>query len=721
MSNPLHIIFSVIAWAWRQRKRFFKFGVVGVSGVAINLIAIWLCKNKLFSPIPSDTLKLNLAMAVGIALGMTNNFYWNRTWTWRDRGAGNDLPVVAHYTQYATANSAGIIVQIVLTNIFVMWLPDLLANAAAIAFACVVNFVLNDLWTFRHVRTEGIDPEANSLHDARIAIPLTMLSLLLATSTYVYGLNSINIVRNGDEAVYMQITRVTAATGHWLPLASEMAEMRNTKPPLLFWQGILSTEWGRDWTLLSLRWPSVAFTFATAGLVGVLAWRVSGQKLASGMLAALVYLAFFSTYRYGRPFLTNAPETFWVFAIFFTMLWWRPRSFQSRIQFPIIIGVITGIALLTKSFAQLVPIGVGLAWWHASEQGWQWRVFVRRSMPSLAIIAIISIVIFSLWFALDPQPREIWREFVVGENIGKIGSGFGTWLQGLLLSADSVWTLAGSWFLNAGLLAFPLFGVMVESWKHRRTLRPEERLLWIWVFAIFIVFCLPNQRSGRYLLEAMPALAVLFALRWRDVGRNAFVLSLIASGLVMLALGWLSFHLAMQLGFEALPWWLWPLLVVSLAFTITAIIKPNFTVLSVAPATMLVYLLLSAFLSVFDPPLANFDQQAQDTVAGHRVWVPSGFRADFEMHRFSMPQATLIGFDRNQQPDHLPPAALCKPDDFVIVERTIDEPAPTGAISSRIEMRGRHTNEQILQIAKGHVRELLFCKEWLVPASALPR
>ena len=115
---------------------------------------------------------------------------------------------------------------------------------------------------------------------------------------------------NGDEMIYAQITRATAANGHWLPLRSEMPDMVNTKPPLLFWQGIVSTDWARHWTLVALRWPSVGWTFLTAALTGLIAWRALGRNVAAGLFAAAIYLAFLSTYRYGRPFLTNAPETF---------------------------------------------------------------------------------------------------------------------------------------------------------------------------------------------------------------------------------------------------------------------------------------------------------------------------------------------------------------------------------------------------------------------------
>jgi hypothetical protein len=54
--------------------------------------------------------------------------------------------------------------------------------------------------------------------------------------------------------------------------------MRNTKPPLLFWQGIASTGWGRRWTLWDLRYPSLVYTLLTALLVFLLGSRLSGRR-----------------------------------------------------------------------------------------------------------------------------------------------------------------------------------------------------------------------------------------------------------------------------------------------------------------------------------------------------------------------------------------------------------------------------------------------------------
>ena len=183
--------------------------------------------------------------------------------------------------------------------------------------------------------------------DPRRPLAWYALALLLTVFTYFYGLDSQHIPKNGDEFPYEHITRLTAESGKLLPLQSQLKSMRNTKPPLLFWQGIISTDWARDWTLWNLRYPSVLYTLLSAAMVLLLAWRLSG-RLKTGLVAALAYLAFFNTYRYGRPFLTNPPEIFWLSVPFFALIYWRSRAFEYRVVVPLLLGVAIGIGLLYK-------------------------------------------------------------------------------------------------------------------------------------------------------------------------------------------------------------------------------------------------------------------------------------------------------------------------------------------------------------------------------------
>ena len=97
-------------------------------------------------------------------------------------------------------------------------------------------------------------------HDVPVRRPLLTpglwLGLLLVASAYLYQLDSLEIPGIGDEMYYVQITRATAAQGHLLPLVSDKG-ITDNKPPLLFWQGILTTGGGKHWDLWHLRLPIV--------------------------------------------------------------------------------------------------------------------------------------------------------------------------------------------------------------------------------------------------------------------------------------------------------------------------------------------------------------------------------------------------------------------------------------------------------------------------------
>ena len=540
-------------------------------------------------------------------------------------------------------------------------------------------------------------------------------TLALAAAAYLHGLGSLHILANGDEMIYAQIARATAASGHWLPLRSEMPDMVNTKPPFLIWQGILSTDWGRHWTLVALRWPSLMWTFAAAAMAGLLAWRASNLRHV-GLLAAGIYLAFLSTYRYGRPYLTNPPETFWVFACFFIMLWWRPRSFESRFVVPTIVGLCAGVALFAKSFAQLVPIGAGLVAWHLHEVrrpdgGPDWRRLFLRSAPGLAWTAVVALAVFALWFLLDPDPAAIWREFVVGENFGKMKAGRSSYLLALLWGRMSVWGYALSWFLDAGLLAFPLLGTLIRAWQHRREATSIERLLWIWAGVLFLVFLLPTQRSGRYLLEALPGIAVIMALHWHRLLPSAFATMVAGAGVVIGLVAWLSVLLVRDLGPEVFTGLHWAILAGAAGLVALPLVDRRRLTACALPAVFATFLAVSSFLTAFDPPRGGYPPAAIAAARGHVVHVPQNFRAAAERNTFLLPGAVIRGYAEQDQ-EHGPPNVAT--DELVVVVRPFRAPAPEGAIASRIELTSRHTPGQLLDMATGQLAENLFCREWLV-------
>jgi dolichol-phosphate mannosyltransferase len=129
--------------------RVLRFGVVGASGVLVNQVTLWFAHEHLFTGM-SPRLALNASLAVAISLATVNNYLLNRLWTWRDRDRARSANGnLVQFGQYCVAVAVGSAMQMVLTNLFALFLRYLLANFCAIIVAGGVNFAINNRLTFR--------------------------------------------------------------------------------------------------------------------------------------------------------------------------------------------------------------------------------------------------------------------------------------------------------------------------------------------------------------------------------------------------------------------------------------------------------------------------------------------------------------------------------------------------------------------------------------------
>ena len=546
-----------------------------------------------------------------------------------------------------------------------------------------------------------------------------ILILLLGIFTYLYGLDSRFAPKNGDEYPYMHIVRMTAETGAWLPLQSEMDGIKNTKPPLLFWQGITSTQWGSQWSLSSLRWPSLVYTALTAFFLFLVVRRVSG-KTQTGLLASLVWLSFFASYRYGRPFLTDPPEVFWLSLPFMALLYWGKSAFESKLFFPLLAAICFGLALLSKSFAYIVPASLALSLYYWRWREWSIPKFLIHDFTKVVLVAILALGVFALWFALDPFPEAVWKEFVLGENAGKFEARSSNYLVDLIRGGDSIWMLLLTTLGNAGLLFFVLISALWQCWRNRRFLSLEESLLLLLITAFLLVFSLPSQRSGRYLLPVMPAFAALIALYWDRLPLWGFRVALLLQLIILSALIWVGGNLQTShfLG-EAGAWiyssWHWVLMAISLLVILIGFFRKNLSKTIALAGCFLCYCALTSSLSPLDGALGRFDLAAIRAVQDQEVWIPCDYRAKDEEYRLLLPGAKLHGYlARDAGNVH----ALVNAYPLVAVQ------VPLGLapqicesckiVGGRMEMRARHSDEEIKDMLMGHVGEHLFVTEYLI-------
>jgi 4-amino-4-deoxy-L-arabinose transferase-like glycosyltransferase len=609
----------------------------------------------------------------------------------------------------------------------------------------------------------------------RHLLPWPWIALVLATLVvYLFGLGGSYAPTNGDEMVYIHIARMTVESGHWLPLQSEIVGMRNTKPPLLFWQAIAAGDWGHNWSLWALRLPSIVYTFLTTALLAFFTHRISGN-LRTACIAAAVYLLFFSTFRYGRVYLTSAPETFWLSLPMWWLLWLRLRSApqgawaaersaqvkeepakragdtEQNVLPPrllanngigwlafTLMGVAMALGSAYKSFALVAPAAAAV-WcaWLLSAPRLQWSLVLRTTM-GLTWSATLAVGIFSLWLVLDPDPAGVWQEFVLGENAGKMSNTQGYW-HAAFFGVYPMWTQLLAYPANGGLLFFTVLGaawVGLTCAFKRQTyaqLTPAQWILLAWLAVWLIVFTIPSQRSERYVIPATPALAIMMALVWERIPKIAFwaTLAIMAPALVMLArIAWVMGD--MQIASTAQVTMTLIAVCAGLAGVAAGFITKKWLRAATLSACLAVYASFSLMVEPLSAPTAGYSIEAKDQVRGKRVAVPNGFTGQYERFHFVLPSAKLVPYDaegRNTgayQPD-LPPyerlAYLLSQFDAVVwLQGDLSQTEPSCTpqctlLGSRWHVKSRHKTGEVTLGNLWQPQEWLFRHEWLVKNS----
>ncbi|HEY5994488.1 MAG TPA: glycosyltransferase family 39 protein [Gallionellaceae bacterium] len=554
--------------------------------------------------------------------------------------------------------------------------------------------------------------------DTRMRLAWYVLATLLAVFTYFYGLGSQQIPKNSDEYLYVHIARMTAASGHWLPLQSDLETMRNIKPPLMFWHAIAATDWGKNWDLWHLRYPSVIYTLLTALLVFLLARKLTG-KLETAFVALLAYLAFWGTYRFGRPYLTDPGIVFWLFLPFFTLLYWRERAFDSRFLFPVVLGLETGLGLLYKSFFFLLPVGMALMWWYLQQRQYRWREFLVRDSWKPVLTGVLALALFfGLWIGLDPNPAALWHEFFWVENMRKVEHG--NYLGEMIRGDHTIWLMLLGYPANALTLAFPVFGLAWVAYRQRSLAGSAEKMLWILLGSFLLMFSLASQHSPRYMLEAMPALAILLAIYWERIPRWLFVTALAICTALVAALLRIALRLDDEMGGGLYGWAFWVMMPLTSILLLTAMFVPRLTRTLFSGAIILGYLCFALVLDPFDGAPGNYSAEAQQYAKGKDVWVPCNlFIGKDEGHRFLLPGADVHGYY-----EHLPgvtPESLAGRFRLFAVRAPMQEKVlcpDCKVIGQRIEITGRQSEGEVWDmLVKGEVFQHLFVREWLVEST----
>ena len=120
--------------------RFIRFGIVGVSGMVVDFGVTWLCKEKL-------RWNKYLSNSLGFILAATNNYFWNRLWTFQSENG----EIAREYLSFVFIALIGL----GLNNLILYLLHEkahinfYLSKLLAIFCVTLWNFSMNYVFTFR--------------------------------------------------------------------------------------------------------------------------------------------------------------------------------------------------------------------------------------------------------------------------------------------------------------------------------------------------------------------------------------------------------------------------------------------------------------------------------------------------------------------------------------------------------------------------------------------
>jgi putative flippase GtrA len=120
--------------------QLFKFGLVGGTGYLINIGAFALL-------VEGAGVHHIVAAVLSFCLAVTNNFFLNRTWTFRDARGGHAGFQAARFLAVSVAG-LGVNLLVLYGLVDVVNAPVVASQAIAVAAATPLNFIGNKLWTF---------------------------------------------------------------------------------------------------------------------------------------------------------------------------------------------------------------------------------------------------------------------------------------------------------------------------------------------------------------------------------------------------------------------------------------------------------------------------------------------------------------------------------------------------------------------------------------------
>jgi dolichol-phosphate mannosyltransferase len=138
--------------AWREWKKIFKFGIVGLTGVVVNQGLLVFLKEVVGLALP-------IASIIAIQTAILNNFIWNDIWTFKETSQPQKISNRWHrLLAFEVVSAGGAVINFVVLNLMVLFLATdyQIANIIGILLGFIWNFMVNRRFTWVKNRSDPV-------------------------------------------------------------------------------------------------------------------------------------------------------------------------------------------------------------------------------------------------------------------------------------------------------------------------------------------------------------------------------------------------------------------------------------------------------------------------------------------------------------------------------------------------------------------------------------
>jgi 4-amino-4-deoxy-L-arabinose transferase-like glycosyltransferase len=304
-------------------------------------------------------------------------------------------------------------------------------------------------------------------------------------------------LENHDYLRYAEVAREMIRSGDWI-IPRYNGKIYLDKPPLLFWLIALPSYIYGSVTPLIGRLPSVLSAWVGTLLLFLWGRRIYGTT-PSGLIAGGIALSSYQYFFQGRLAKTDMLLCFFILLSLYFFYLGYSASGRRRYLFHVLSFFSIGLGTLTKGpFGLFIPFFI-ISIFLIKER--QWSLLVSREF--ILGYGILALTVLP-WVFLFIHRVGVGQTIALVKNTQIL-----TRQAPIYFYFLQIWAQFFPWSL---LLPF----LFVHLWRRKgRVWSSGESFFLIWFVVLFILLTLFKYRASRYLLPALPPLALMIGGMWK--------------------------------------------------------------------------------------------------------------------------------------------------------------------------------------------------------------